>query len=330
MRADSADRDPKAQAMPDSLQNVLPDSDSPRPGKPALRQDIEILRILSAFGIVWFHSGFDRTGIGYSGLVVFLVLSAYLAAARPPAGVPFGRILARRALRMLSPWAVWMAAYGIRNHIIDRNIVETDRGWINGVLAGTNIHLWYLPYMFAVTVGLDLAIPRLRRSWMGAVAAVGAIALLSTPQIWRPWAATHGYPTVQYIHGIAAIFAGVFLAAFNDLPKRWSLPLLAMLFATCAVDFWLKIEGVGTAYLTGIVLCSWVLLRPPKLPSRLDVRTISGCMFGVYLSHIFFDRWYYGFPRLPELAQPFLTFSSALLLTWALRRFLPRLARFAV
>lgn len=44
-----------------------------------VRQDIEILRVLSAFGIVWFHSGAPGRAFAYSGLVIFIILSVYLS-----------------------------------------------------------------------------------------------------------------------------------------------------------------------------------------------------------------------------------------------------------
>ena len=43
------------------------------------RADIEFLRVLSTFGIVWFHSGVFGHEFAYSGLIVFLILSMYLA-----------------------------------------------------------------------------------------------------------------------------------------------------------------------------------------------------------------------------------------------------------
>lgn len=300
---------------------------SPARATPGRRQDIELLRIVSAFGIVLFHSGSDVTGIGYSGLVVFLVLSTYFSAAHPTRESSFGRILAKRSLRLLVPWAFWMLAYGIRNHFVGRNILETDRGWFNGILAGTQIHLWFLPYLFVASVALDWISSRVKRASSGWFAGVAAIALLATAAIWRPWAERYGYPSVQYCHGLAGLFGGVFLANFRELDPSSRRLLLAGLLGSAALALGRGVDGVGIPYSVGLALCSWFVLRPWRFADRWNVRPVSDCMFGVYLVHIFFDRMYNVVPGLPNPIEPFLTFATSLALVWLLRRFVRPLAR---
>lgn len=297
------------------------------PAPPARRQELELLRIASAFGIVLFHSGSDVTGIGYSGLVVFLVLSTCFSTARPGREPSFGRILAKRSVRLLVPWAFWMIAYGIRNHFVGRNILETDRGWLNGILAGTQIHLWYLPYLFVASVALDWVSGRVRRERLGWSAGVAAIALLATAAVWRPWAELHGYPCVQYCHGLAGLFAGVFLGCFPAMPRATRRLLLAGLLGSAALALWRGIEGVGIPYSVGLALCAWFVLHPWQQARRWNVRPVSDCMFGVYLVHIFFDRAYNVVPGLPNWMEPLLTFASSLALVWLLRRFARPVAR---
>jgi hypothetical protein len=100
-------------------------------------------------------------------------------------------------------------------------------------------------------------------------------------------------------------------------------------FAAIGLAFARHVGGVAVPYLTGTVLCSVVLLWPFRLPPRLDVRSVSECMFGVYLGHIFFDRIYNIVPGLPDLWEPPLTFVSSLAVIWLFRRTLPRAARWA-
>ncbi len=302
-------------------------SDAPTPRIADRRQDIELLRIVSAFGIVLFHSGCDVTGIGYSGLVVFLILSTYFSASHPTRESSFGRILSKRSLRLLVPWAFWMLAYGLRNHFVGRNILETDRGWPNGILAGTQIHLWFLPYLFVASVALDWISSRVKRASLGWFAGIAAIALLATAALWRPWAERHGYPCVQYCHGLAALFAGVFLGNSGKLDPASRRFLLAGLLGSAALALWRGIDGVGIPYSVGLALCSWFLPRPWRFADRWNVRPVSDCMFGVYLVHIFFDRMYNVVPGLPNPIEPLLTFTTSLALVWLLRRFARPLAR---
>lgn len=297
------------------------------PEAAARRQDLELLRIASAFGIVLFHSGSDVTGAGYSGLVVFLALSTYFATASATRETSIGQILSRRSLRLLVPWAFWMLAYGIRNHFVGRNILETDRGWINGVLAGTQIHLWFLPYMFFAGVALDWTSSRVQRARLGWFAGVAAIALLATAAIWRPWADRHGYPTVQYAHGLAGLFAGVLLGSWGGMDPFARRLLLSGLLGSAFFALWRGIDGVGIPYSVGLALCSWFALRPWRWLQRWNVRPVSDCMFGVYLVHIFFDRLYNVVPGLPNAIEPVLTFATSFSLVWLLRRFAHPLAR---
>ncbi len=295
-----------------------------------IRQDLEILRIAAAFGIVLFHSGQDTTGIGYGGLVVFLVLSASLAVENAHAGATIRQILTKRARRLLAPWAVWMILYGARNHFFaDRNILETDRGWINGILAGTQIHLWYLPFLFAATTLLDLLVPRVPRKALGWIAGIVATGILATAPQWRPWAELHGYPTVQYCHAGAGLLIGVFLGCRSSLGTLSLSTLLGAVFAAIGWTVHREVVGVALPYLVGTLLAAGALVGNPRLPPGLDVRPVSRCMFGVYLGHIFFDRIYNVVPDLPDLAEPFLTFGSMLAVVWLFRRFLPRAASWA-
>lgn len=281
--------------------------------KPRSRQDIEILRILSAFGIVWFHAGRDTYGVGYGGLVVFLVLSSFFAASPHSSQHPWKARLLHRARRFLVPWAFWMVVFGIRNEFfIDRYFIETDRGVVNGILAGSNIHLWYLPYAFAVAVLLDEIAPRVDRMSLSWLAAAGAIALLVTSPLWRPWAESHGYPTVQYVHAVPAVLVGVFLAGAPRLGRSWTWTLLACILAAAGYAMWKNVEGVGSTYLAGTLVVSVVLLWRLPLPSRWRVDVVSGCAFGIYLCHPLYRGLYESIQAVPVWAEAWLTFASSL------------------
>ena len=69
---------------------------------------VELLRLLSTFGIVWFHSGTTAKEFAYSGLVVFLVLSMYLGGKHGSADKQTFR---RRVERLIIPWLFWCVIY---------------------------------------------------------------------------------------------------------------------------------------------------------------------------------------------------------------------------
>ena len=310
--------------------NIFARMSGPESEHKSLRQDIELLRIVSAFGIVWFHAGRDVWGIGYGGLVVFLILSGFFSTIQSGERRSVPQILLRRGSRLLVPWAIWMVLYGIRNHFIDRNLIEIDRGWFNGLLAGTRIHLWFLPYVFAVSVALDLLVPRANLAWLGRISALASVAVLGSISLWWPWAVAHGYPTQQYCHAMAALLIGVFLACAPKVGRGWLVGLLFLLLGSVVLQIPWRGQFVGVPYLTGAGLCAWLLLKPPSLPDWLDVTPISHCTFGVYLSHVLFRDLYESIKRVPVWSEPYLTFATALLVVYLFRRFLPRPARWAV
>ena len=293
--------------------------------KPRARQDIEILRILSAFGIVWFHTGRDTYSVGNGGLVVFLVLSTYFAASRTGDIRPWKAALLDRARRLLAPWAFWMVVFGIRNeYFVNRHVIETDRGWINGLLAGTSIHLWYLPYIFIVLLLLDLVATRWnkrRAAWAsGLLAAIG----LAFSLHWRPWVEQYGYPTIQYLHAFPAVLLGIFLAGAWDLGLVWMVVILSAVLGAADYALWKNVRGVGTTYLAGIAVVSVVVLFPLRLPRWRSIELISGCAFGIYLCHPLYRGLYASIQAVPVWAEVWLTFGSSLASVLVARLLFPK------
>jgi surface polysaccharide O-acyltransferase-like enzyme len=138
-----------------SSPQVLPDPQAV-PRAPLLPLDrvasIDWLRVLAATGIIWFHTETapHRT-IGYAGLPIFLLIFFSLITRQDATGSTVS-FLKRRYKRLLCPWLFWSAVYGFG--WLMKAVCTLDSGelWrmfsIETLLAGTNIHLWYLPYAF--------------------------------------------------------------------------------------------------------------------------------------------------------------------------------------
>ena len=72
---------------------------------------LELLRSVSAFGIVWFHIvDAPARDIGYTGLVVFVLLSVALSQTSTSA-VNLRQFALRRFRRLAPPWAFWCVIY---------------------------------------------------------------------------------------------------------------------------------------------------------------------------------------------------------------------------
>ncbi|WEK06356.1 MAG: hypothetical protein P0Y65_08945 [Candidatus Devosia phytovorans] len=241
-------------------------------------QAVELLRIASAFGIVWFHGGATGSEYAGGGLIVFVILSTLFVSGRDG---PSPKALT--LLRFLIPWAIWMAIYGLLNLVRGIPIVPLDNGLIPGVLMGSSIHLWFLPFITAIIAIIVLAKRAMPALVLGAVATACLAIVMITFPWWYPWSWTAGVPFTQYVHVLPAVLAGTILGAirFPDRNRLWGLAivitvaLIALLPAKGAISY-----GIG---MIAVAIAMMPLAR--QWASRWDVTPISRAMFGVYLVH---------------------------------------------
>lgn len=241
-------------------------------------QAVELLRIVSALGIVWFHAGAIGSQYAGGGLIVFLVLSAFFIAARRG-----DTKLIPLLLRFSAPWVIWLIIYGLFNAVRGLPVIPTDHGIIVGLLVGSSIHLWFLPFMALVLVVITLT-KRLTSQLVLAIAATATFALLiATFPLWYGWSWSVGAPFSQYLQVLPAITVGAALGAmrFPDQHRIWG----GTIVVGVALMGFLPADG-AIAYTLGIVAVA-VALTPVVRDrlSGLDLTPISGAMFGVYLIH---------------------------------------------
>lgn len=304
------------------------------------RQDIELLRIVSAFGIVWFHSGAVGSSIAYTGLIVFVVLSMYFFVRRGAGSVQSVRPeassaaadtssaasrLAARAGRLLVPWLAWFGFYALFNLVTHRPIVQTAGGPLAAVLTGPSIHLWYLPFIFIVMTLAEPLLDRLTAPVLAWSSALLATLDFAAVDVWRPYATQLGAPYSQYFHALPAVLAGVYLACCQALPSlHRNLLLYAMLFAAALT--WPE-ASIAVPYVLGISICAAVLSTTPPLFGELDIGRLSACALGIYLIHPFLLGVVLKFRLATGVGVPVLVFALSLAAIWFARSRLPSLAR---
>jgi hypothetical protein len=71
---------------------------------------IDLLRCLSAFGVVWFHAGAPAADFALAGLAVFFLL---LVLFHPPGPLSVAPVIKSRADRLLRPWLAWSAIFAL-------------------------------------------------------------------------------------------------------------------------------------------------------------------------------------------------------------------------
>lgn len=235
------------------------------------------MRIVAAFGIVWFHLQAPGAWLGALGLSLFLMLTGELSwdSVRRRGGGSFWR---RRAARLLGPWLAWCGVY---------LAVEAERfGWHAALtlqdpltlLVGPEIHLWFLPFA-ALASGLAVAGDRVLTSAARVRAAALALPLACVLPVWAEARWALPAPFAQWSVALAPFVYGVLAGA----GRSRGAPLAAGAFAALAA---------GLALAGGSTLAPLFLLGAAAFEAlrRLPVRhpwlpALGGLTFGVYFVH---------------------------------------------
>ncbi|MCU6497414.1 acyltransferase [Rugamonas sp. A1-17] len=289
------------------------------------RQEIELLRILSAFGIVWYHTATVGRDIAYSGLIAFLIISMYFSARAGGSS----KTMQERARTLLVPWLIWFVFYGFLNVVSNRPYLALDHGIIAGFLAGTSIHLWYLPFIFLAIVFFDRIKEHIDEQTLSYVCIFLAAAILVLNRFWRDQSLAFNYPYAQYAHALDGVLMGVFFANCSALPRALRTAFISIVLAACFI-FALPVPGVGIPYLIGITVAAIILLPKWDLEFDFDIKWISECTLGIYLSHIFWLKVIKKVANINDLVLPFLVFAISALTVWAFKKTAPNLAKYAV
>jgi len=224
------------------------------------------------------------------------------------------------------PWIFWSLIYGAENVVKHEQFIDTSRGIVAGVLASPSIHLWYLPYAFFVLVVTDLVKLRVPVVSFSLVCGFASSMMLFLTHFWRPSSIAEGYPWAQYIHGLAAIFFGLFLANYARMNKV-VLILLVVLNVVSTV-FYLETKNCGIEYTVAYSVLSLIVLfgGSIKLARTSILFGVSQCSFGVYLVHMLvFSVLAKVFHSSDSLWFPSISFVFSLLLVWIARRIAPKI-----
>lgn len=242
------------------------------------QHSIDLLRIVSAFGIVWFHMQAPGAAVGALALSLFLMIAGALAvgSARRRGGLAFWRA---RAQRVLEPWLAWSALY---------LAVDALRlGWVEAarlddplsLLIGPAVHLWFLPFLVLAS-GLAAAAAALLTT-PGRVRL--AAALLAVPCALPSLALHEGLlpePFAQWSVAIVPFAYGLLFAAGRERGAPGAAPAFALIAAATG---WL---GWGSAFAAPLVIAALVFEGAGRLPIRHPaLPALGGLTLGIYLVH---------------------------------------------
>jgi peptidoglycan/LPS O-acetylase OafA/YrhL len=282
-----------------------------------VRSDLEVLRIIAAFGIVWFHSGYAYgRDLAYAGLVVFLILSTYFSTKSLRT-----HSLGERALRLIVPCILWSALYGAINFMRNEPIFPSNYSLFSKILVTPSIHLWYLPFVFFCIIFIDKVKQYIDSKTLAIFTAIVASTLLLISPQWRQW--EYVVPLGQYIHALPAILIGMLLALSQQLSSSMKYLLIGLVFLSAIYIFWVQIAGVSVTYLVGISGTLLLLKDKSILPKNNVIIELSRLTFGIFLVHplIIFVLRHIGFN---SILLPVLSFIASAICIYTVFKVTPK------
>lgn len=282
--------------------------------------NVEILRIFAAFGIVAYHASAPFKDHSYAGLIVFLALS-------PLVDTRFNwlkvRPVSSLAKALLVPWAFWFAVYAAANMVMHKPVLPEGFS-VASVLYGSSPHLWFLPFIFVVLGVIGLLKKTLSNAELFWISAIATSAILVTSAHWRPLALNFPAPYAQWLHGLAAIFAGLALGVYRDTIKFAWLGIVAMAIGLLACANY-RLDGMSMTYAIGMLSVVVAMIAPDLFSAHSKtIRAISECMFGVYLVHILGIAIVNKITPVSNYGTVIVIFSVCLFGVFATRRLLPK------
>ncbi|WP_380781207.1 acyltransferase family protein [Sphingomonas sp. R86520] len=303
------------------MANETSDSQRIQKSRSDRNQWIETLRVIAAFGIVWFHAAAPGYSIAYAGLVVFLVLSSYFETLRTTNSISAGALLFRLGV----PWLFWMVVFGAFRIARHLPLFPTELGLVSGLLYGTKAHLWFMPYLLAST--LALRVLRRTRIWsMLPVIAFGlSLVALATVSVWRPGSLSAGPPWAQYAQALTPTLFGIILIRGRGMARWMTAVIITAMLGIALLPF----SGVGIPYFIGCGAVMAALIAQAWRPLRTTIPSrISTLLLGVYLIHPAILMVTRPLTTRFALAGVTVTFLLSLGIVWTMRRFGGRFGRF--
>jgi len=245
-----------------------------------MKLEIEIFRIISAFGIVWFHSNVEAgREIAYGGLIFFIVVSAYFATISTRFHSLFERVE-----RLLIPCFLWAIFYGVIN-LVTKGYVFPDKYILLSIfLATPSIHLWFLPFIFFSLIAIDKFRQLVFKEWGATLIGISAILSISLAPIWLEF--DYIPPLGQYAHAIPAVLIGVFFGIIDKAKVK--MLLITGIILSVLIMVFKQQSGIGIPYLVGLIPCYFFFFNSHVINNKGSLLLkISSATLGVYLIHIF-------------------------------------------
>jgi len=274
----------------------------PLPRRPRL----DAARIVAAYAIVWLHAvggtGLERTAALGTWAVPFFVFAAVFLAVQTERRRPdltLARYAWDRFVRIYLPFLAWSGIYllfkAAKVHFFPEQSTQT---FGIGLLWGAGFwHLWFLPFVLAVTVtafalvritpSTDAAPGKVNSFLSSVIVGAGVVvALVPTPALEYPWdLAFHAAPAVCWSIGLAMAWPQISRTLEN--PAATACGLVLAIAGTAWVWYLGPSRGMECLAGLGVMLVA----LPPRTPSWLDpLCRMAPLAYGIYLAHPMFIK----------------------------------------
>jgi len=269
---------------------------------------IDVVRFFAAAGVVFVHARYSTTFDHWDNLFRFAVpfylfASLYyqaLSMRRNP-NRPLGEFIAGRFKRLYLPFIVWSVIYVLardlkRVVLLGLPMVELQ---LPMLWKGTEYHLWFLPFLLAISIvqaAMHRALLRRDMRWRWALGAVMIAAgmLVGIAHMPAGWNETYDNPTYTYVQWWRALPSACWAMAF-----AWIMASGPVVFAVSSA---VGLAGIGLALvcmlqqaiqglqvipraLTGLG-CMLAALAPWSTSCVSTLARLGRSGYGIYLSHV--------------------------------------------
>jgi hypothetical protein len=255
---------------------------APFRSKGSRKVTVEIGKLFCSLCIVWFHTAESFTRLTYSALPVFLLLSILLTKAKKDFGNPWYFEALGNARKLLLPWLIWSAFYGILKFAKAFFRKEPVFGWFEVSMVGTgfSLHLWYLPMLFVVMEFIAFLdrkhlIFGPSRALFSIFLGIALIVIMQSDNL-----PSLGPPMDQWLVIFPFACLGISLRAIQPVTGcfRWNIEIFAIL-ALLAIS---AIAGYSAALIGFVALVSTIIMITPRWVFRFDLTRLS---LAIYLAH---------------------------------------------
>ncbi len=271
-------------------------------------ENLELLRIFASIGVVFFHLsnvlGFSFYKYGYTGLIVFLLISTTLLFIKDKSEEDFLIYAQKKANRLLLPFLGWSIFYLAILIYMDGIRQTINNSSISTLFAGTYYHLWYLPFIFLISI-LSYWLNEHPAGKKIKSLTLESLLLLSIISFFLQSMVTSVFdfpsPWQQWITSIPTIFLGLSIAQSikvrnkyrnpiaSKIPIQFALGTLVLLMAHRLGFHKLADNNMyALSYLFGVLAFYFsFFVKPSTSRSINSINSVSSLTLGVYLIHPF-------------------------------------------